>query len=265
MQFYIDEAKIKFDTQLNPEFRYPLDFDKNLFEQYLRAIKVNIGYKQENILVNLGVAQKKPGRFLFNNTGVLFFAKEPGRFFSSAYVDVVVFKGTERVDVIDRKIFKSGLFENLISTRTYLEEHLNAKYKYRKDWKRENVYELPLDALREAVANALMHRDYFVTGANVVVAIFDDRVEISSPGGLPKPLTIKDLGRISKRRNDTIADLFSRLEYVEKLGTGINKMRSWMKESGLKAPVIEVNGFFRVTFYRPVTPKTTPKTTPKLP
>ena len=121
-----------------------------------------------------------------------------------------------RVDVIDRKIFKSGLLENLNSARIYLQEHLNVRYKYRKDWKRENVYELPMDALREAVANALMHRDYFISGTNITVAIFDDRVEISSPGGLPRPLTIKDLGKMSKRRNETISDLFSRLDFVEK-------------------------------------------------
>ena len=105
-----------------------------------------------------------------------------------------------------------------------------------------------MNAMREAVANALMHRNYFVSGANISICIFDNRVEISSPGGLPKPLTMKDLGRKSKRRNEIIADLFSRLDYVEKLGTGISKMRRWMREYGLKIPKIETNGFFTVIF-----------------
>lgn len=253
IQFSISESKIRFDTQLNNEFIYPKDFSKETFERYLETIKFTSTYKTEDILVNLGVAHKKSSKLVFNNAGVLLFAKEPCKFFQSAYVDAVVFKGTERVDVIDRKTFKSGLFENLNSARVYLQEHLNVKYKYREDWKRENIYELPLDALREAVANALMHRDYFVTGANISVSIFDDRVEIVSPGGLPKPLTTKDLGKMSKRRNEIIADLFSRLDYVEKLGTGINKMRNWMKEAGLKNPVIETDGFFTITFYRHVT------------
>lgn len=56
--------------------------------------------------------------------------------------------------------------------------------------------------------------------------------------------------RKSKRRNETIADLFSRLDYVEKLGTGVRKMRLWMKEYGLKPPKIEVDGFFTITFKR---------------
>jgi len=105
---------------------------------------------------------------------------------------------------------------------------------------------------KDVVANALMHRDYFISGANISVCIFDNRVEITSPGGLPSPLTIKDLGRKSKRRNETIADLFSRLDFVERLGTGISKMRRWMKEYGLKMPKIETNGFFTITFNRAI-------------
>ncbi|MBU2530108.1 MAG: putative DNA binding domain-containing protein, partial [Elusimicrobia bacterium] len=252
IQFYIDENKIRFDTQANTKFKYPEDFDNNLFKQYLESINMKLGYKDEDVLVNLGVAQNKSGNILFNNAGILFFAKEPCKFFPSVYVDAVVFKGTERVDVIDRKTFKSGLLENLNRARVYLQEHLNVRYEYRENWKRENIYELPLDALREAAANALMHRDYFITGANITVAIFDDRVEISSPGGLPKPLKVEDLGKMSKRRNEIIADLFSRLDYVEKLGTGINKIRNWMKEAGLKMPKMESNGFFFITFYRHV-------------
>jgi len=250
IQFSIDESKIRFDTQINPKFIYPDDFDRGLWKQYIDAIHLSTKYKTEDILINLGVAQKRSGKILFNNTGILFFAKEPCNFFQSGYVDAVVFKGTERVDIIDRKIFKSGLLENLNNTRIFLREHLNLRYKYRDDWKRENIYELPMDALREAVANALIHRDYFITGANISVCIFDDRVEITSPGGLPKPLTVRDLGKISKRRNETIADLFARLDFVEKLGTGINKMRYWMKEYGLEVPKIDTNGFFTIVFNR---------------
>ncbi len=85
---------------------------------------------------------------------------------------------------------------------------------------------------------------------NISICIFDNRVEIASPGGLPKPLTIRDLGSKSKRRNETIADLFSRLDFVEKLGTGISKMRRWTRAYGLKTPKMETNGFFTITFNR---------------
>ena len=69
---------------------------------------------------------------------------------------------------------------------------------------------------------------------------------------MPKPLTKKDLGKLSIRRNEIIADLFSRLEYIEKLGTGIKKMKQWMEKYELKPPKIETTGIFTITFYRHV-------------
>lgn len=250
LQLSIEESAIRFDSQINRNFRYPRDFDKEKLKRYLHLIGFNVQSKNEDVLVNLGVAQKIRNTILFNNAGILLFAKDPTRFFASAYMDTVVFKGTERIDVIDRKVLKGGLIDNINDARKYLQSHLNLRYEYKANWRRENIYELPLDALREAVANALIHRDYFISGANISLCIFDDRVEISSPGGLPKPLQLKDLGKKSKRRNEIIADIFSRLDFVEKLGTGINKMKRWMKEYGLVPPKIDINGFFTISFNR---------------
>ena len=249
IQFNVDENKICFDNQINTKFEYVRDFDVDKLEKYLKVANVSIKQDAEDALLNLEVAEKKNGRLFFRNAGILFFAKEPCKFFSSAYVDAVVFKGIERVDVIDRKIFSGSLLENLESVYTYLREHLNLRYEHSNlGLKRSNIYELPLNALREVVVNALMHRDYFITGANVSVCIFEDRVEVTSPGSLPKPLTISDLGKKSKRRNEIIANLFARLDFVEKLGTGISKVRQWMKEYQLEEPHIEVGGFFYMYF-----------------
>jgi ATP-dependent DNA helicase RecG len=115
---------------------------------------------------------------------------------------------------------------------------------------RKDIYELPIEALREAVVNALMHRDYSITGTQVNVEVYDDRVEIISPGGLPKSLPQEKLGTMSVRRNELIADMFSRLGKVERTGMGINKMRKLAAASGLKEPAFEANGYFKATFYR---------------
>jgi ATP-dependent DNA helicase RecG len=115
--------------------------------------------------------------------------------------------------------------------------------------RREDVPEYPMKALREAITNAVMHRDWFMDGANVLVEIYTDRIEVSSPGGLPKGMTLSDLGRKSIRRNSLIADLLHRITFIEKAGTGIKRIRDEAREQGCPDPVFQETGFFTATFY----------------
>jgi len=98
--------------------------------------------------------------------------------------------------------------------------------------------------------NALMHRDYSITGTQIRVEVYDDRVEIVNPGGLLKGLSVRDLGTVSIRRNELIADLFFRLHKVERIGMGIRKMKEAMVAAGLREPTFASDVFFRATFQR---------------
>lgn len=80
--------------------------------------------------------------------------------------------------------------------------------------------------------------------------IYDDRVEIINPGGLPKGLSKKAFGHISIRRNEIIADLFFRMDKVERVGMGIKKMKEAMNAAGLREPIFEPDSFFRAVFFR---------------
>jgi len=115
---------------------------------------------------------------------------------------------------------------------------------------RNDIYEIPLEVLREAMVNALMHRDYSITGTQVSVEVYDDRVEIVNPGGLPKGMSVRDLGTVSIRRNELIADIFFRLHKVERIGMGIQKMKDAMVAAGLREPTFKPDGFFRAVFHR---------------
>jgi ATP-dependent DNA helicase RecG len=128
-------------------------------------------------------------------------------------------------------------------------KHLNIRSEIR-GVNRQDIYEIPLDALREAVVNAIVHRDYAIKGTSIYVRVFDDRVEIENPGGLPSGVTMQSLGKSSVRRNPIIADLFHRMGKVERMGSGIDRMRDLMRDAGLKEPVFETDNFFRVIFYR---------------
>lgn len=184
------------------------------------------------------------------NAGILFFAKAPQRHIRQARMSLIAFKGTDRVHIYDRVDVSDDLLTQFNQAILFLERHLNIRSEIRR-LDRHDIYEIPFEALREAVVNALMHRDYGITGTQVAIEVFDDRVEITNPGGLPKGLGEKALGKgISIRRNELIADLFSRLHKVERAGTGIRRMRKSLAEAGLEAPEFEINGFFRAVFRR---------------
>ena len=84
-----------------------------------------------------------------------------------------------------------------------------------------------------------------------MVEIYDDRVSIVSPGGVPKGITKENFGKRSISRNPIIADLLRRTHYIEKAGTGIGRMNKLMENAGLKKPLFEYDEFFEVNFFRP--------------
>lgn len=183
------------------------------------------------------------------NAGVLFFAKDVHRYLHQAQMTLLAFKGTKRTHIYDRRDVRDDLLTQFNEAIAFLKKHLNIRSEIR-GVNREDIYELPLEAIREAVVNALMHRDYSIAGTQVSVEIYDDRVEIINPGGLPRGLSAQELGTVSIRRNQIIADLFFRMHKVERIGMGIQKMKIAMEEAGLRKPLFKSNGFFRAIFQR---------------
>lgn len=241
-----------FDEQLCDAFKYPKDFDADAFRKFLdRAEITSSGLSRDDILCNLGVAVRKGKRLLFNNAGVLFFAKNPTRFIRQALVTCLLLAGKDKVHILDRKDMDGNLPDIVEQTMIFLKRHLSLRYKIEK-LKREEILELPETALREAVLNAVTHRDYYERGACVMVEIYSDRVEITDPGGLPPGIKKSELGRRSVHRNPTIADLFHRMGEVEKVGSGIKRMRDAARAAGVPAPRFEATGFFTITYKKPV-------------
>jgi ATP-dependent DNA helicase RecG len=133
----------------------------------------------------------------------------------------------------------------------FLKRYIAVRYEMTGEARRREVPELPYDALREAIINAVAHRDYFQRGANVMLEIYDDRIEISNPGGLPKGLSPEEFGKRSVLRNPKIAGMLHRADYIEKMGTGVRKMQRLMNEAGLAPLEFTFTSFFTVTFRKP--------------
>lgn len=116
------------------------------------------------------------------------------------------------------------------------------RYERIEGFERVQVDRIPLEAFREAVANALVHRTWDVQ-ANVQVALYNDRVVVTSPGSLPAGLTTEQYlyGQISVLRNPIVAEVFLKLDYIEKFGTGIARIRRAYRDS-INQPIFDVRG-----------------------
>jgi ATP-dependent DNA helicase RecG len=264
--FFRSEGAIRFDLTVCPKFRYPEDFDRRKFDAWIKQSRITPRRRIDDVLVNIEVAERAGRRLTFRNAGVLFFAKNINHFFPQAYITCLLAKGTDKVNILDRKDFAGGLVSDIEESLRFIERNTRTGYRIEK-LRREDVPEYPMRALREAITNAIMHRDYFESGANVFVEIYDDRIEISNPGGLPKGLSKEELGTRSVRRNPLIADLLHRIALIEKAGTGIWRMREEARRHKCPEPKFTVNGFFTATFWptleiaRKITPQATPQVT----
>ena len=251
LDFAIGEGKIRFDEQINKSFKYPKDFDKNKLSNFLEKTKVKTTLSQKDILINLGAAIKKEGTIYLNNAGILFFAKDLNQFYSQAYTTCARYKGETKTSVIDRLDLKGDLINQVEEAIKFLLKNTRLAYKFTGKPAREEIPEYPTEAIREGIINAIMHRDYFEKGSNIYLNIYSDRVEIINPGGLFK-ITKKELQKRASRRNEIIANLFHRIEFGEKLGSGIKRMSELMVKHGLPKPKFDISeNFVAIIFYGP--------------
>ena len=256
IEFLKDEEKIRFDDLRNSQFVYDEHFDSKKLDRFLRLAGISKVMDDQSILLNLGAAERlEDGRLVVNNTGILFFSKNLDYIYPHAAVTCALFQGTDKFTVLDRRDFNEDLMSNIDGAMNFLKRYIAVRYEMTGEARRREVPELPYDALREAIINAVAHRDYFQRGANVMVEVYDDRIEISNPGGLPKGLSPEEFGKRSVLRNPKIAGMLHRADYIEKMGTGVRKMQRLMSEAGLAPLEFTFTSFFTVTFRKPAAAK----------
>ena len=107
-EFFRSEGALHFDLSVCPKFRYPEDFDREKYDAWVRESGITYSGRVENVLVNIEAAERTGGRLVFRNAGVLFFAKNVRHFFPQAYVTCLLAKGTDKVNILDRKDFAGG-------------------------------------------------------------------------------------------------------------------------------------------------------------
>lgn len=249
-------SKLPFDERVCPEAEYK-DLDENEVKEYLknRAIKLKVAVPMITItdflVRTLKVVQDSNGILRPTNTGLLFFGKNPSEFISQHEIRIARFKGLDRIEFLDSQEITGTIYRMLDQVEAFFKRNTRLANKI-VEFKRIDIPEYPYEAIREAVINAIAHRDYTQQGAPIIISMFDDRVEVSNPGALLPGLNIKDLAGHHKTRNKIICSIFHETKDMERFGTGIKKMNLLMKEHGLSVPqFVEEGDFFVARFYGP--------------
>ena len=200
----------------------------------------------KNILITWGILKEDNGKIIPTNA----YALLTGKMQIQPTIQCAVFKGKTRAYFVDRREFSGPIQDQVQLAFQYVLEKINMGMQIKGIY-RQDVYELPINSVRELIANAVAHRNYLEPG-NIQVAIFDDRLEVTSPGMLLNTISIKKMIEgYSRLRNPAIANAFAYMKIIEKWGTGIPRILRECKEYGLKKPeLIDFDGDFRVNMYR---------------
>ncbi|CAG0982619.1 MAG: putative DNA binding domain-containing protein [Candidatus Methanoperedens sp.] len=182
--------------------------------------------------------------------GILLFSNQPENYIPGAVIKCARFKGNEMDEFIDQRIITGSLFTQAEETIAFFKKNIRRSAKIEGLYRTEE-YEYPEKAIREALVNAICHRDYSRRGADIKFAIFDNRIEITSPGGLLPNVSIEDLGTgVSELRNKVIGKILNESGLIEGYGTGVLRIRKYIQEKGLTQPEFrENNGFFKAIFF----------------
>lgn len=234
----------------NISYDSEIDHSVNLDSIDISFLKNILSYKGKDLtndkLMNLGLVKEESGkRYATRGLAILCGS------YDNTVTKCARFKGIDKTLFIDSKEYSGDLFSQIDGIEQFLQNHLNTRSDFN-SFQREDVWELPFLALREAITNAFVHRDYYNPGRDIKIAVYDDRVEIVSPGALPNTLTIRELyqGR-SEIRNRVLAKIFKECGYIEQWGSGIERMIQACRKYSLKDPLIEETGdSVAVTFYR---------------
>ena len=231
IEFFQGEGRIRYDEIVREDLPITERFNEAAYRRYIKIAKISNVLDRNTILKNLNCAGLSGDKLCFTNAGALFFRKnDEDVLFRHAGIVCALYKGTDKAYVLDAKELNGDIVSNVDDAMIFLKKHLRLAFKI-ETLQRENILELPEDALREAVINAVCHRDYFEKGARVMVEIYDDRVDIVNPGSVCRGITHENFGTISISRNSVLASMFYRIGYIEQMGTGIMRMKMATREA----------------------------------
>lgn len=213
------------------------------------------GIKQKAALLEFlqayNLAVKEHASVYPTAAGLLLFGKDPQKFLSDAFIICSHFSGIEGRKALATRDCTGTLFEQYDRAYDFIVSSLNKSFVI-EGKQRKELAEVPHDAIRELLMNAVVHRNYHIT-APIKIAIFSNRIEIFSPGGFPGPLNTQNLRQgLSYIRNIALCKVLREAGYIEKLGSGFITAFASYEKHGLPAPeVLEGENYIKCILPRP--------------
>jgi ATP-dependent DNA helicase RecG len=247
------------DWELQPATQLTMqDIDRDRVEAYLRqrsarGIRSGRFPDMQQVLLGMNCAKILPnGRVVPTYAGLLFFGYEPQLYLVQSEVVCVLYRDALGIGgYADRKVITGPIQKLIDETEGFLNQHVPVGARI-EGWRRVDLPEYPLEALREAVVNAVVHRDYSRRGESIRVFYYADRIEIHSPGLLLPGITVEQMqqGDVTSRlRNPIIAGLLRDIPgYMERIGSGVRLMLHETEAMGLPPPQFQERDEFIVTF-----------------
>jgi ATP-dependent DNA helicase RecG len=251
MRLFMSSRGVTWDQSTLTDATVEEDIDPALVRRFLLAARSERRWdvpdetSVDRVLRQLGLMQD--GKLTV--AAVLLFGRNPQRLLTQAMVRCARFKGITEVHFLDMKVIQGTIIQQVEEVVAFIKRNTRMAAEI-KGLRREEKWEYPLEGLREAVINAICHRDY-ASSANVQVRILDDRLEVWNPGDLPEGMTVDDLRRPheSRPRNKLIANAFFLIKYIEQFGTGIQRILDDCRSQDLPEPDFEIAGHtFRAKF-----------------
>ena len=251
-------ARVPFDDRINQQATID-DFDLTLIQAYLHEVKSDL-YEEskhislENLTRNMHIAKGSDEYLRPVNAGLLFFSREPEKFFDRSWIEVVWHKD-DVGDNFTEHYFKGALHHQLRDALGFIKTNIIHEHVIKVPNQAEALrfYNYPYEAIEEALSNAVYHKGYDL-GKPVEVQIFPDKITVLSyPGAMPPVDTqILHHQKIIARdyRNRRIGDFLKELDLTEGRGTGFPKMNRKMENNGSPQPIIETDElgvYFMVT------------------
>lgn len=224
------------------------DLDQQQIERYVERIALVPDEALIETLQTRGcVTGHEQEEVVPTNAGILLFGRTPQRFLRNAEFICVRYAGANMSDEFVRQDIGGTLAEQARQAEAFVVSNMQREMRIN-GMTREETTEYPLAVVREAIVNAIAHRDYSIRGEGIRLLMYGNRMEIYSPGRLPGHVTLENLKEERYSRNEAIVAVLSDLGYIERLGYGIDRMIATMQEAGLPEPLFEETAAgFRVT------------------